>query len=232
MIDGVLLLDRAITRHKEWLLEKPFSNGQAMLDLFLLANQAPASFKTQNRVVTIEPGQVGWSVLGLADRWGWSRGKVTRTLSRWEKDGMVKIDIADHVPLITVVNLMDYQSGLRSLLTQLRTTNGQPTDNQQAPDEHPASIEGERGKGVLNCTEGKGKGNRPPETSASAPKSSTAVSGNVAAIERDRRRSALEAAIADIRAKEKDDRDANLPMDMQRRSTLRSLEAQLRGLDA
>jgi len=232
MIEGVLLLDRAMTRHKEWLLDKPFTSGQAWVDLLLLANQRRSSFKSQQRVVFVEPGQVGWSLMGLADRWGWSQGKVGRTLKRWEQQGMVQIETDGHHTLITVTNFVHYQTALVMQTENQRRTGSEPTENQQAANGEPTVTEGEGGKGLLNCTEEKGKGKGFQVLPGQGQNGATAVSANVAAITRNQQRAALEAAIADIRAKEKDDRDANLPMDMQRRSTLRSLEAQLRGLDA
>lgn len=232
MIEGVLLLDRAMTRHKEWLLDKPFTSGQAWVDLLLLANQRRSSFKSQQRVVFVEPGQVGWSLMGLADRWGWSQGKVGRTLKRWEQEGMVQIENDVHHTLITVTNFVHYQTALVMQSENQRRTNSEPTENQQAANDEPTGTEGEGGKGVLSCTKEKGKGNRPPDVSVPIQKTATPVSSNVAAIERDRKRAALNAQIEDIRAKEKDDRDANLPMDMNRRAKLRSLEVQLQGLDA
>ena len=61
--------------------DKPFARGQAWLDLLLLASWKDNDFWKRGIHIQQPEGTVAVSVKGLADRWGWSRGKVDKFLN-------------------------------------------------------------------------------------------------------------------------------------------------------
>ena len=72
-----------------WMM-KPFSKKEAYVDLFKLANASGKSmYETRGVLVTLEEGEVGISLILLAERWGWDRKTVKRFLVSLEKMGYV-----------------------------------------------------------------------------------------------------------------------------------------------
>lgn len=109
---GWIKLHRTLLEHPVW-IEEPFNRGQAWVDLLLLANHKPAQIRKRGIKVTVERGQVGWSERQLAERWGWSRGKVRRYLEELEtaqqivqQNGPQNLNVTS---LITIVNYENYQ---------------------------------------------------------------------------------------------------------------------------
>lgn len=105
---GWICLHRAI--QDTWLWdEKPFSKGQAFVDLLLLANYKDVKTPYKGEVITCKRGDVNRSILSLANRWGWDRKTVRKYLSILEKDGKVKVYATTHRTTITIVNYGYYQ---------------------------------------------------------------------------------------------------------------------------
>lgn len=99
---------RSLTDH--WLWEdKPFSKGQAWIDLLLLVNHTSKKTLIDGSLQEIERGQTVTSIRKLCDRWGWSNTKVRRFLKMLEDDGMVNIKSDSKKTLINVVNYSVYQ---------------------------------------------------------------------------------------------------------------------------
>ena len=72
-----------------WLM-KPFSKKEAYVDLFKLANASGNSmYETRGVLVTLEEGEVGTSLVFLAERWGWDKKTVKRFLVSLVKLGYV-----------------------------------------------------------------------------------------------------------------------------------------------
>tara|TARA_B100000809_G_scaffold58716_1_gene55190 strand:+ start:131 stop:886 length:756 start_codon:yes stop_codon:yes gene_type:complete len=72
-----------------WMM-KPFSKKEAYVDLFKLANASGNSmYETRGVLVTLEEGEVGTSLILLAERWGWDRKTVKRFLVSLDKMGYV-----------------------------------------------------------------------------------------------------------------------------------------------
>ena len=71
-----------------WMM-KPFSKKEAYVDLFKLANASGKSmYETRGVFVTLEEGEVGTSLILLAERWGWDRETVKRFLVLLVKMGL------------------------------------------------------------------------------------------------------------------------------------------------
>lgn len=94
-----------------WLWEeKPFTKGQAWIDMLLEANHKSNKVPIGNELVEVKRGQKLWSILDMADRWGWSRKKVSNFLNLLESDGMIKQKRTTKYTLITIVNYDFYQN--------------------------------------------------------------------------------------------------------------------------
>lgn len=87
---GWIKLHRQILDNPLW-EEKPFSRGQAWVDLLLLANHEEGTIRRRGITVTIQRGEVGWGQRTLAERWGWSRGKLLRFFDDLKRDHQIDI---------------------------------------------------------------------------------------------------------------------------------------------
>lgn len=77
-MEGWIKLHRRDLQSELWLSD-PFGKGQAWYDMVALANHESGYVTLKNgRKLALERGDLGWSELSLAARWGWSRGKVRR----------------------------------------------------------------------------------------------------------------------------------------------------------
>jgi len=72
-------LSRRLLDNQMWRAES-FTRGQAWVDMLLLANHKDGYILKRGIEVKVKRGQIGWSELALAKRWGWSRGKIRRFL--------------------------------------------------------------------------------------------------------------------------------------------------------
>lgn len=84
-------LDRGLKGNSLWLSEKPFTKGQAWVDLLLLAQGVDKSREYRGKKQTMRRGNVYTSIYFLSDRWGWSRMKVYRFLEKLMIDEMIVV---------------------------------------------------------------------------------------------------------------------------------------------
>jgi hypothetical protein len=111
--------------------EKPFNRGQAWIDMILLANHKEGQVRARGIPIKILRGQLGWSKVALAERWGWSRGKVTRFFDELEIEQQIEQQNNNVTSLITIINYEKYQGDGQQIVQQTdskRTANGQQTD--------------------------------------------------------------------------------------------------------
>lgn len=107
---GYIKIHRQLQDCWVWMEEnEPFSRGQAWIDLLMLANHADKKTRIDNRIVTIQRGQRLTSIRKLAERWKWSRKKVSNFLDLLESDDMISQERATNHTLITIVNYTLYQ---------------------------------------------------------------------------------------------------------------------------
>lgn len=105
---GWFLIHRSLFSHWLW-NDKPFSRGQAWIDLLGLANHSDVDTTIRGKVITGERGDVNRSLRFLADRWGWSVGKVKRFLDVLETEQMVTQKRNKNETVITIENYSKYQ---------------------------------------------------------------------------------------------------------------------------
>jgi hypothetical protein len=83
-------LDRGLKSNSLW-LEKPFSKGQAWVDLLLLAQGVEKEKQYRGKIQKQKSGEIYTSIIYLTNRWGWSRNKVYRFLKELIKQKMVTV---------------------------------------------------------------------------------------------------------------------------------------------
>lgn len=107
-MDGWVKLYRGITDNWIW-CDKPFSKGQAWLDLIIMANHKDNKFPLGDEVVTVERGSLITSELKLMERWGWSKSKVRLFLNQLQNDAMIVKKTDRKKTTINIVNYCIYQ---------------------------------------------------------------------------------------------------------------------------
>ena len=101
---------RDIQNH--WLWEdKPFSRGQAWIDLILLVNHEDNKTLIDGELVEVKRGSRITSLRKLADQWGWSTTKVKKFLEQLDKDNMIKYKTDTKKTLVSIENYGLYQDG-------------------------------------------------------------------------------------------------------------------------
>ena len=135
MAEGWIKLHRSI--QDSWLWKKyPFSEGQAWIDLLMLANYEDEKTAYKGEIITCERGTVNLSITYLANRWRWSRKKTKAFLTLLENDKMVTTKATTHRTTITIENYGFYQDmGTTKDTTKVtaRVTTKEQQGYQQAP---------------------------------------------------------------------------------------------------
>ena len=120
-MQGWIKVYRQLADNPLWLI-KPFSEGQAWIDLLLITTYDKGFIKTKNgTVIKLKSGECGYSQLTLSKRWGWSRGKVKRYLDLLESEKMIQQKIVSKTTIISILQFKKFQDD---------TINGQQTIQQ------------------------------------------------------------------------------------------------------
>jgi hypothetical protein len=118
-------LDRGLKANPLW-LEKPFSKGQAWVDLLLLAQGVEKEKQYRGKVQHQKSGEIYTSIIYLTNRWGWSRNRVYRFLELLIKQQMITVlgwEIAEHTNGTNNGTINGTNNGTNKL-TANGTTNG------------------------------------------------------------------------------------------------------------
>ena len=133
---GWIKIFREIQHNWVW-SDKPFSKGQAWIDLIILAKRTDEKFTSGNRIISGKRGCVYKSILYLSDRWGWDRKKTRAFLDALEEDKMITVKAAANGTTIRIENYEEYQGSTAAKdkdkgqqKDSKRTTQGQPRDSQ------------------------------------------------------------------------------------------------------
>lgn len=127
-VEGWISLHRKIQDCFIWDV-KPFSWGQAWIDLLLIANHNDARTAFDGKMITVGMGQRITSIRYLADRWGWSRTKVTNFLNVLEEEEMIIRKSDTKKTLLTIVNYEQYQNITKEKSHQKDTEKTQKSTN-------------------------------------------------------------------------------------------------------
>lgn len=126
MARGWIRLDRRLMDHWLW-KDKPFCRAAAWVDLLLLVNHEPKKVPFEGDVIEVQRGQTITSIRKLADRWGWSIGKVGRFLTVLESEQMLTKKRYANGTVISLVNYDVYQV--------TRTESGTPAEHERYTDD-------------------------------------------------------------------------------------------------
>lgn len=126
-MDGWVSINRKLVEHWTW-KDKPFSKGQAWIDLILMANHKDNKFPFGEELITVERGSLITSEVKLMDRWGWSKSKLRYFLNSLEIDSMIVKKTDRKKTTITIVNYGVYQE---------TETTERPKKNQKKTDNRP-----------------------------------------------------------------------------------------------
>lgn len=108
LVEGWLKLYRSIQNH--WLWEdKPFSRGQAFVDLLLMANHKDNKILFNGELIEVKRGSRITSLRQLSEAWGWSTKKTKKFLELLEKDNMITVRSDNKKTLVTIENYGVYQ---------------------------------------------------------------------------------------------------------------------------
>lgn len=118
---GWIKISRDIVNHWLW-QDKPFSRGQAWIDLVLLAAWKDRAFYVRGIRVEQHRGDVCVSVREMCERWGWSNGKTIRFLNELETEHQITQQKSNVINTISIVNYDKYQIGNTTDETTNQTT--------------------------------------------------------------------------------------------------------------
>lgn len=119
-------------------LIKPFDRLHAWIDLLLLAENKTHKKLWRGKMTEFKRGDVNLSIERLAERWGWSRGKVERFLSNLSDMEMVSLNVHRNRTVITIEKWDFFQGQQTSKRTSECASNKQSerTKNEQSNDEY------------------------------------------------------------------------------------------------
>ena len=137
---GWVKLYRSIVDNWVW-QDKPFSKGQAWIDLIIMANHKENKFPLGNEVITVERGSLITSELKLMERWGWSKSKVRQFLNQLQNDSMIVKKTDRKKTTINIINYDVYQD--------FETTE-EPKKDQSQTNDRPKKDTNKNDKNVKN----------------------------------------------------------------------------------
>jgi len=109
MNNGWITLHRKIEKH--WLWDsKPFSRGQAWIDILLECNHSERKGLFDGKLITTKRGQSSNSKKTWAHRWGWSISATRHFITLLENDEMISTHNARVTTVLSVLNYDTYQA--------------------------------------------------------------------------------------------------------------------------
>lgn len=144
---GWVKIHRDIMEHWLW-GDKPFSKGQAWVDIILLCNHEERKVNLGNEVILVEKGQFITSQQQLMDRWGWSKSKVINFLKTCEKDSMLCVCSDKKKTTLKVLNYSIWQES---------ETSKEPQEDHGETTERPRKDTNKNVKKDKNVKNGKKK---------------------------------------------------------------------------
>ena len=107
--EGWIKLHRCIRSNWVW-NDKPFSRGQAFLDLLLMVNHEDKKIIFNGSLTEVKRGSCITSIRKLGDKWGWSNKKVKMFLDQLQSDQMITYESNTKRTLVTIEKYDLYQS--------------------------------------------------------------------------------------------------------------------------
>lgn len=107
-MSGWIKLHRSLLSHPLW-NDKPFSRGQAWIDLILNANHSDKEVMIKGEKFIVKRGQQARSEVTLSHAWGWDRGKVRRFLRDLKTLQQIEQQTHSKTSIITICNYCGFQ---------------------------------------------------------------------------------------------------------------------------
>lgn len=108
-MEGWISIHRQLQEHWIWKSKETFDKRSAWIDLIMLVNHKKEKIEFDNTIIEVERGQRITSLEKLANRWKWSRHKVSNFLNHLEQDKML-VQVRDKKKtLIGIENYDKYQ---------------------------------------------------------------------------------------------------------------------------
>ena len=136
---GYIKLHRQIIDHWLW-SDKPYSNGQAWMDLVMLANHKLKKIHLKGSLITVQRGQLAWSMVALGARWGWNDKRVARFLKLLESDEQVSRSSGRITSVITITNYDQFQSDVDEVSNSRRANVEQTSKDKNGENEKKSST--------------------------------------------------------------------------------------------
>ena len=111
-----------------------FTKGQALIDLYRLAQFKAGIVHKRGITIQLKPGQVGRSMVNLGKRWQWSIGKVRRYLNTLEIAGQIELQKTNVSTTITLLHWINND-------TANKHADGKQTESQTESKRYPNNID-------------------------------------------------------------------------------------------
>lgn len=108
MQQGWIKIHRKILDNFLW-EDRPFSKGQAWIDLILLANHENKKIIFDGNAIEVKRGEKITSIRFLSERWGWSTTKTKKFLNVLQNEKMLTYKSNSKNTVYSIVNYNDYQ---------------------------------------------------------------------------------------------------------------------------
>lgn len=131
---GWIKLHRSILENELWREKREFSRAEAWIDLLLAVNHEDRTVIINGQAVLVRMGNKVTSVSMLAERWNWSRKKVTNFLKLLQGQNMISYKSTTKYTMIEVLKWGFYQ--------QEGITEEQQKNNKSTSEEQQKSIKG------------------------------------------------------------------------------------------
>lgn len=129
-----------------WLWEdKPFSRGQAWIDLLFMVNHKENKTFIDGRLEEVKRGQTITSIRKLCDRWGWSNTKVKKFLLMLEQDEMIVVKSDSKKTVVTIVKYEVYQDS-ESEKTTVKHQKNDSEASQKHTNKNEKNVKNEKNK--------------------------------------------------------------------------------------
>lgn len=129
---GWIILLRTIQDNFLWKI-RPYSKGQAWVDLILTANHQNNKVLIENETLLVKRGELITSQRKLAEKWGWSRNTVRTFLALLEKEKMIELKTTHQLSHLIIINY----NRLQKISPTNRAINEPPIE---PPLSHPLST--------------------------------------------------------------------------------------------
>ena len=105
---GWISINRAMKLNWVW-EDKPFSKGQAWIDLLFSAQHTETKVPTKTDFIQLKRGELLTQERTLMSNWGWSKTKVRTFLNMLEKDSMIVRKKDQNKTVLSICNYNSYQ---------------------------------------------------------------------------------------------------------------------------